>query len=117
MAPAAQITGTLLDPAGAPIKNKRVGLTGDSLPPSSSVFAEVKTNDRGEFTFKNLPTTFPLKLYTESETKNWRQWPALTIKLINPKPFTFRLQLSPENLTLSSDPPLPPTTQTTRESK
>src|SRR5688500_3664640 len=92
MAPAAEIKGRLVDRTDAPLPQVRVGLTGNTLPPSSSVFAEIKTNERGEFTFKNLPTTLPLKLYVESMNENWRKWPALTIKLNEAKRFTVRLE-------------------------
>jgi hypothetical protein len=105
MRPAANLSGVLKDPHGTPIRNQRVGITGDQLPPSSGVFAEVKTNEQGEFEFKNLPTTYKLKLYVEAE-KNWRTSPNVTVRL--GEPHTFKVALTPkgETIELSSEPPL-----------
>ena len=103
MSPAARISGILVDAAGAPVKNKRVGLTGDELPPSSSVFAEVKTTDQGEFEFKNVPTTFKVKLYAESKA-NWREWPNFAIRFSEAREFKVRLTQKGETLELSSEP-------------
>ena len=105
MARAATVSGLLLDPSGKPLASKRVGVTGDELPPSSSVFAEVKTNEDGAFEFKNLPTTYALKIYAESG-KNWREWPSVTVKLDEPKAYKVRLGLAGANVSFSSEPPL-----------
>ena len=80
MRPAAQISGTLTDDNGKPLSNKRIGVTGPRLPPSSSVFAETKTDENGRFEFKNLPTGYKLQIYTESG-ENWREWPNVTVVL------------------------------------
>ena len=105
MAPAGRISGVLLNARGAAVAKTRVGLTGDELPPSSSVFAEVKTNEKGEFEFKNVPTTFKLKLYVESG-RNWRQWPRVTVKLGEPKHFKVRLTVGRDEVEFQSEPPL-----------
>ena len=76
--PAASIFGTLSDVDGKPIAGIRVGITGDQLRPSTSVFAEVKTNENGEFKFTDLPTTIKLNIYFETK-KNWREWPSFSV--------------------------------------
>lgn len=105
MKPAAQISGVLTDSNGTSLPNKRVGITGEVLPPSSSVFAETKANEKGEFHFKDLSTTHELKLYVESG-KNWREWPGVTVKLGQPKQFKVTFKMEPETLNFSSEPPL-----------
>ena len=117
MARAASVSGVLVDASGKPLANKRVGVTGDELPPSSSVFAEVKTNDNGEFQFKNLPTTYALKIYAEAG-KNWREWPAVTVKLGKPEHFKSRLEKRGDQFIFSSEPAVELLDQnSTREAK
>lgn len=117
MARAASVSGVLLDASAKPLANKRVGVTGDELPPSSSVFAEVITSDNGEFEFKNLPTTYALKIYAESG-QNWREWPSVTVKLGKPEHFKTRLEQRGERYILSSEPAVEVLDQnSTRETK
>jgi hypothetical protein len=103
MARAASVSGVLLDASGKPLANKRVGVTGDEIPPSSSVFAEVKTDDDGAFEFKNLPTTYALKIYSET-ARNWRDWPSVTVKLGKPEHFKTRLEQRGDRFVFSSEP-------------
>ncbi len=112
--PAANISGTLSDSNEKPISGIRVGITGNELPPSSSVFAEVKTDEKGEFQFSNLPTTFKLKLYFETK-KNWRDWPSYTVLLREPKDFKVTAIREVENFELKSEPPMEILGETTRE--
>ena len=117
MARAASVSGALLDASGKLLANKRVGVTGDELPPSTSVFAEVKTNDNGEFEFKNLPTTYALKIYAETH-KNWRESPGVTVKLGKPGHFKARLEQRGDKFVFSSEPAVEVLDQnSTRESK
>jgi hypothetical protein len=102
MKPAASLSGVLLTKSGDPRKGRRVGITGDHLPPSSSVFSETKTDEHGKFQFRNLPTTFQLKLYAEAQNINWRDWPALLVQLPEPKRYDLQLKQSSEGLSLSS---------------
>src|SRR5688500_5825083 len=112
--PAASISGTLSDYNSKPISGIRVGITGDELPPSSSVFAEVKTNEKGEFQFSSLPTTFQLKIYFESE-QNWRDWPSYTVLLREPKDFKVSITRTGGRFEFKSQPPMELLGETTRE--
>jgi hypothetical protein len=112
--PAASISGTLSDLDGKPIKGIRLGVTGSELHPSTSVFAEIKTNENGEFKFDSLPTTFELKIYFETG-KNGRDWPSYTLLLREPKHFRITAIRSRDSFTLQSDPPMEILRQTTRE--
>jgi len=105
MRPAARISGILVDDLGHPLADKRVGVTGPELRPSSSVFAEMKTNEKGEFAFDDLPTGYILQIYAESGS-NWRKYPNLTVELTDPGQHNLRVSLEQENLNLSSTPPL-----------
>lgn len=113
MKPAAQIKGVLTDDEGNPVRNKRVGVTGPALPPSSSVFAEVQTNEKGEFAFANLPTGYPLVIYTESRG-DWREWPNVTVILTQPEPHKVRITRGRVYLNFSSSPALEVTARNTK---
>ena len=112
--PAASISGTLSDADGKPISGIRVGITGDELRPSTSIFAEVKTDEKGGFKFSELPTTFKLKIYFETK-KNWRDWPSYTVLLREPKHFNVTAIRSSENFEIKSEPPIEILGETTRE--
>ena len=66
MVPAARLTGTVLDQNGNKAVGYRVSLTGKDLPPSSSVIAQVLTNDKGEFEITRIPTGYQFQLLVES---------------------------------------------------
>jgi len=55
MVPAARVEGTLVDHLGRPVSDCDLWLTGDELPPSSSVVAGAKTDGDGRFTIADLP--------------------------------------------------------------
>lgn len=55
MEPASTITIDLVDSTGQPLVNYSIDLDGDLLPPSSSVLASSKTNDRGRVIFSEVP--------------------------------------------------------------
>ena len=112
--PAASISGTLSDANGKPIPGIRVGITGDELRPSTSIFAEVKTDEKGEFKFSDLPTTFKLKLYFETK-KNWRDWPSYTVLLREPTHFKVTATRNTEAFEFKSEPPIEILGETTRE--
>ncbi len=56
MVPAAQVQGRLLDADGQPVPHVHIHLTGNELPPSSSVVAWAKTGDSGAFVMTEVPT-------------------------------------------------------------
>jgi beta-lactamase regulating signal transducer with metallopeptidase domain len=55
MEPASNIDVTVVDRDGKPLAGYAVDLDGDVLPPSSSVFASSKTDDRGRVRFTDVP--------------------------------------------------------------
>jgi hypothetical protein len=55
MAKSATIEGRLVNDFGAPIAGERVSLEGEVVPPSSSVLAQVETDDDGRFRFESVP--------------------------------------------------------------
>jgi hypothetical protein len=114
--PAASISGILADTDGKPLSGIRVGVTGEELRPSTSVFAEVKTDEKGQFKFSDLPTTFKLKIYFETK-KNWRDWPSYTVLLREPKHFQLTATRARDNFELKSEPPMEILSETTREKK
>ncbi len=56
MKPAEVICGIVVDDYGTPLYDHSVTLDTDPLPPASSVYAQVATNEKGEFEFKGLPS-------------------------------------------------------------
>jgi hypothetical protein len=55
MAKAAAIEGRLVTEFGSPVQGVNICLTGDILPPSSSVLASARTDDKGRFEFDSVP--------------------------------------------------------------
>lgn len=55
MAPAATIRGTVTDLEGHPLPDFKFSMTGQELYPSSSVLANLTTNEQGEFTVASVP--------------------------------------------------------------
>jgi hypothetical protein len=55
MVPAAKVRGRLVDAKGQPLPDTGISLTGDELPPSSSVVAWTKTDAQGGFAFGEVP--------------------------------------------------------------
>jgi hypothetical protein len=84
LAPAGSLKGQAVDQAGKPLVDKRIGLSGDKLPPSSSVLQEKKTDAEGKFDFSDVPTGYSFKLYVDDGRPNWREWPSTWIKLDEP---------------------------------
>ncbi len=59
MAPAAKLQGVLLNADGQPVpQGQKITLVGKELPPASNVLASTTTDERGQFEFTNVPTTF-----------------------------------------------------------
>ncbi|KAA5539470.1 carboxypeptidase regulatory-like domain-containing protein [Roseiconus nitratireducens] len=56
MMPAARVRGTLVDEKNAPLSDYSVSLTGEELPPGSSVLAQVLTDTEGRFEIQQIPT-------------------------------------------------------------
>lgn len=56
--PAATVTVTLLNREGEPLRESKIWLDGDKLPPASSVMASGKTDEDGQFKFESVPTGF-----------------------------------------------------------
>jgi hypothetical protein len=57
MQPAASLTVTLVDGAGAPMRDARVWITGDDLPPGASVIADRRTAADGTLAVEDVPRT------------------------------------------------------------
>ena len=55
MTKAAKLEGYLTDDDFRGYANQKLSLTGKDLPPSSSVYAQVTTDENGKFTFANVP--------------------------------------------------------------
>jgi hypothetical protein len=77
--PAATLEGRLVDANNQPLTNRNIHLTGDQLPPSSSVLASVTTDADGRFRFENVPTSFPWKYGITDEGKEVLSRPYLFI--------------------------------------
>ncbi len=56
--PAAVLKGTVLDEAGLPVGGQPIWISGDELPPSSSVLAQARTDRDGLFYFRDVPTGY-----------------------------------------------------------
>ena len=65
MVPAMEFKGRVYTEAGKPAVDYRVSIRGEEMPPSSSVVAVAKTNERGEFQFKEVPPGFEFQLLVE----------------------------------------------------
>lgn len=61
MLPAARVSGTLVDENDQPLHEYSVSLTGEELPPGSSVLAQVRTDETGRFEISDIPTTVPFQ--------------------------------------------------------
>ena len=55
MAKAAAIEGRFVNEFGTPVKGVEIAITGDILPPSSSILGSVETDDKGRFAFDSVP--------------------------------------------------------------
>ncbi len=55
LAPAAQVSGRLVDSEGKPLPDKEVTLNGDTLPPAQNVLDSAKTDEDGQFLFTEVP--------------------------------------------------------------
>jgi protocatechuate 3,4-dioxygenase beta subunit len=69
LVPAAAINGRFLDEQGQPLPGQRIDLTGDELPPSSSVAASTETDDKGCFQFPDVTPGFVRWLEFHGERK------------------------------------------------
>lgn len=80
MVPSTSLRGAIIH-NGKPASGYRVSMTGDDLPPSSSVIANGKTNEKGEFEFKDLPTGYKFQFKVEPpEAKSpWLAWASAPI--------------------------------------
>ncbi len=81
LATAGSVSGVVQDAKGKPLAGKRIGITGEVLPPSSSVIAEKKTDAQGRFEFKDVPTGYRFKLYVDDGRADWRKWPSAELTL------------------------------------
>ncbi|MEZ6093867.1 MAG: M56 family metallopeptidase [Pirellulaceae bacterium] len=72
---------------GQPAVGYRVSLTGDELPPSSSVLAQVRTGESGEFEIANIPTGFAFQVLIERPKAEspWLAWASPGIKFLSGK--------------------------------
>ena len=76
MLPAASVRGVILNVSGHHLDGARVSLTGEDLPPSSSVVAQTRTDKRGRFEISNIPTNFPFQILIEPAKAEppWLAW-------------------------------------------
>ncbi len=68
MTAAATVRGRLVNEFGRPIKGVAIDITGEELPPSSSILESATTDDDGRFVFE----TVPVWLGKPSNTLTWR---------------------------------------------
>jgi beta-lactamase regulating signal transducer with metallopeptidase domain len=83
MAPATRIRGKVTTADGKPANNFRISLTGDELPPSSSVVAQTRTDPEGNFELANLPTGYAFQFLVElpKAESPWLAWASGPIQL------------------------------------
>lgn len=74
--PAAHLAGTLIDEQGKPLAGYRLSLKGDDLPPSSSVVASTKSDEKGKFKMAEIPTGFKYQILVEPPKAEppWNAW-------------------------------------------
>ncbi|MDB5342498.1 MAG: peptidase BlaR1 [Schlesneria sp.] len=82
--PAAHLAGTLIDAGDNPLAGYRISLTGDDLPPSSSVIGSAKSDEKGQFRLTEIPTGFKYQILVEPPKAEppWNAWAS--------GPFDFR---------------------------
>lgn len=80
MVPATSLRGVVLK-NGKPQKNIRVSLTGEQMPPSSSVVGNTRTNDQGEFEIADIPAGFAYQVMVEPAKAEspWLAWASAPI--------------------------------------
>jgi hypothetical protein len=98
LAPAAVVKGSVTDASGKPLAGKRVGLTGEILPPSCSVIAETRSDDKGAFEFQNVPIGYAFRLYAEDGRRDWRRWPWIDVNLLESGTYEYRLKVQGDQL-------------------
>jgi beta-lactamase regulating signal transducer with metallopeptidase domain len=88
--PAAHLAGTLIDADDKPLAGYRISLTGDDLPPSSSVIGSTKSDEKGQFRLSEIPTSFKYQILVEPPTAEppWNAWAS--------GPFDFRVSSGDE---------------------
>lgn len=86
MVPATSIRGTVIQD-GKPQEGMKVTLTGDQLPPSSSVIGSTSTNEKGEFAFSEVPVGFDFQIVVEPKESKppWRGWATPPIHFLDGK--------------------------------
>jgi hypothetical protein len=84
MLPAARFKGMLKLADWKPAANYRVSLTGDQLPPSSSVVDEVRTDENGAFEMADIPTGFPFQVLVEPPVAEhpWLGWASPPVEFV-----------------------------------
>jgi hypothetical protein len=88
--PAAHLAGTLIDADDKPLTGYRISLTGDNLPPSSSVIGSTKSDEKGQFRLAQIPTGFNYQILVEPPKAEppWNAWAS--------GPFGFRISSGDE---------------------
>ena len=84
MLPAARFRGTVIDQDGKKLSGVRISLTGDELPPSSSVVAQTRTDDSGRFEIDDIPTGFKFQILIEPAKAEspWLAWASPPIEFV-----------------------------------
>lgn len=74
--PAAHLAGTLIDDQSKPLAGYRLSLQGNDLPPSSSVVASTKSDEKGKFKMTEIPTGFKYQILVEPPKAEppWNAW-------------------------------------------
>lgn len=80
--PSARLRGTLIDRDGNKLEGMRVSLTGDDLPPSSSVMAQATSDGSGRFEIDDIPTGYKFQLLVEPVKAEppWLAWAAAPVE-------------------------------------
>ncbi len=84
MLPAARFRGTVVDQDGKKLSDIRISLTGDELPPSSSVVTQTRSDDEGSFAIDNVPTGFKFQILVEpvKAESPWLAWASPPIEFV-----------------------------------
>jgi beta-lactamase regulating signal transducer with metallopeptidase domain len=97
LVPAARLAGTLVDDNGRPLVGYSIALTGEDLPPSSSVMGSCTTDDKGRFELREIPTGYKFQILVEPKKREppWNAWAS--------QPFDFRISPGDEFFVREAD--------------
>ena len=98
MVPAARVSGQLVDEAGQPLKDYSVSLTGENLPPASSVLAQVYCDEQGRFEMGEIPSNVAFHFRVRKPRKElgspWLDsWASPPMTFLDPKAHALAIQV------------------------